>query len=303
MPIAVRCACGKSIAAPDKYAGQTVKCPGCGAPLAIPAAGSGTAGSGAAAKPASAGPAIYVTCECGRKIAAPAELAGKSTNCPTCRQMVKVPRPQAMAPAGGKTGKDPMAELLEEVDLGRSRTGRRCPECRHDLQPDDILCVQCGFNTETGKQLKTKTVAKKGKGPAGHGHSAPAAPPPSTKTRETAPQAVKSLAKLLNIVGTAGLLIGFLVVAILAFRAYQANPGQDILELVLGLVGSVIPILLGFILLLTVPAAAAASMLFQGQPAGRILAIIVGVLSLPLAGLGALVLRAAFSDDVTDYCR
>jgi hypothetical protein len=44
-------------------------------------------------------------------------------------------------------------------------------------------------------------------------------------------------------------------------------------------------------------------MLFQGQSAGRILAIIVGVLSLPLAGLGALVLRAAFSDEVTDYCR
>ncbi len=219
--------------------------------------------------------------------------------------MVKVPRPQAMAPAGRKTGKDPVAELLEEVDLGRSRTGRRCPECRQDLQPDDILCIQCGYNTETGKQMKTKTVAKKGKGPlGGHGHgSGPAAPPPSSKTRETAPSAVKSLAKLLNIVGTAGLLIGLLVVLMLAVRAYQANPNQDPLELVLGLVGSVIPILLGFILLLTVPAAAATNMLFQGQPAGRILAIIVGVLSLPLAGLGALVLRAAFSDEVTDYCR
>lgn len=298
MPIPVRCACGKSVAAPDKYAGQTVKCPGCGAPLAIPAAGAGA--TAAAAAPA-AGAAIYVTCECGRKIAAQADLAGKSTTCPTCRQMVKIPVPKAAVSARVK---DPLAELLEEVDLGRSRTGRRCPECRSDLQPDDILCIHCGFNTETGKQLKTKTVAKKGKGPAGgHGHGAPAAPPPSTKTRETAPQAVKSLAKLLNIVGTAGLLIGFLVVAMLAFRAYQANPGQDLLELVLGLVGSVIPILLGFILLLTVPAAAATSMLFQGQPAGRILAIIVGVLSLPLAGLGALVLRAAFSDEVTDYCR
>lgn len=225
MPIPVRCACGKSVSAPDKFAGQTVKCPGCGAPLAIP----GSSATGSTSAPPS-GPAIYVTCECGRKIAAPAELAGKSTNCPTCKQMVKVPRPQAVAPSGGKSGKDPMADLFEEVDLGRSRTGRRCPECRQDMQQDDILCIHCGFNTETGKQLKTKTVAKKGKGPVGHGHGPapgkPAAPPPPTKTRETAPSAVKSLAKLLNIVGTTGLLVGFAVVAMLAYRTTKPIPAR-----------------------------------------------------------------------------
>jgi len=39
MPISVSCSqCRKALAAPDKYAGRSVKCPGCAAPIAIPAA-------------------------------------------------------------------------------------------------------------------------------------------------------------------------------------------------------------------------------------------------------------------------
>lgn len=38
MPIEVRCQCGKRLKAPDKYAGRSVKCPGCEQPIAIPAA-------------------------------------------------------------------------------------------------------------------------------------------------------------------------------------------------------------------------------------------------------------------------
>jgi hypothetical protein len=41
MAIAVRCECGKKFSAPEKLAGKRVKCPGCGGPIAIPAAGGG----------------------------------------------------------------------------------------------------------------------------------------------------------------------------------------------------------------------------------------------------------------------
>jgi len=37
MPIRAACQCGKAFAAPDNLAGKTVKCPGCGQPLRIPA--------------------------------------------------------------------------------------------------------------------------------------------------------------------------------------------------------------------------------------------------------------------------
>jgi len=39
MPIKVACKCGQRFAAPDKLAGKAVKCPKCGQPLRIPAAG------------------------------------------------------------------------------------------------------------------------------------------------------------------------------------------------------------------------------------------------------------------------
>ena len=40
MSIPVSCNCGKHVNAPDHLAGKTVKCPGCGNPLTIPAAAS-----------------------------------------------------------------------------------------------------------------------------------------------------------------------------------------------------------------------------------------------------------------------
>lgn len=306
MPIPVRCACGKSIAAPDNLAGRTVKCPACSKPLEIPgkSPAEDQTKPTASSQPSKAAPPLYLTCECGRKVTAPANLAGKAVQCPTCRQLIKVPKPTVHA-ALTKPQKDPLSELLDEVDLSKSRTGHRCPECRQDMQPDDVLCIRCGYNIESGKKLTTKLVEGKGKKAAGHGHgpTKAAAPPKDTKTRETSPPAIKRLVKLLNLVGTGGLVLGFLIVFYLAYRTYQENPQRDIIELAMAVGASALPILGGFIFLLTVPALAAVGMLYQGQPAGRILAIIVGILAIPLAGIGALVLRGAFSDEVAEYCR
>lgn len=36
MPIQVQCECGKALSVPEKYAGKTIKCPGCAEPLPIP---------------------------------------------------------------------------------------------------------------------------------------------------------------------------------------------------------------------------------------------------------------------------
>lgn len=311
MPIAVRCACGKSINAPDQLAGKKAKCPSCGAALSIP---DGASAKQSASKATTGGPTsaakelpIYVTCECGKKLTAPAKMAGKSVQCPTCRQLVKIPKAaESTTASGNKPVKDGLADLLDEVDLSRSKTGHRCPECRADLQPDDILCIQCGYNLESGKKLVTKTIEKKPKlGGHGHGHGGggkPSGPPKQEKTKETAPPAIKGLIKLLQMVGNLGVLVGFLITAYMGYRAYQANPQQDYIEMAIGVATAALPVLVGFIVLLTVPATAAVGMLYQGKPAGRILAIIVGILGLPLAGLGALVLRGAFSDEVTRYC-
>ena len=122
MPIPVACACGAKFAAKDELAGKRVKCPKCSQPLTIPAAGAAAAGASAAAAGAPAA---------ARTAAAKPSDAG-----------------------------DPIiAALLDEVGLTASKTGVRCPNCRADVKPDDVMCVQCGYNIETGKKAKTRVEA------------------------------------------------------------------------------------------------------------------------------------------------
>ena len=48
-----------------------------------------------------------------------------------------------------------MDDLLDEV--GVSRAAQRCPECKADMQEGHVICIQCGYDLERGKRLKTKT--------------------------------------------------------------------------------------------------------------------------------------------------
>lgn len=34
----------------------------------------------------------------------------------------------------------------------------RCPNCDADLEPGAVLCIDCGYNTKTGRQLKTRST-------------------------------------------------------------------------------------------------------------------------------------------------
>ena len=116
---------------------------------------------------------IQVTCQCGQKLAVKDELAGKRVKCPKCKQPLAIPglgAPASESPAAGGQAstaakrkntkgdgdQGSMADLLDEVGLKAPTTGRRCPDCFADMGVEAIICIQCGFNTETGKRLRTK---------------------------------------------------------------------------------------------------------------------------------------------------
>jgi len=104
MPIHVECpGCGRRLQAPDRLAGQRVKCPGCSAVIHV---------SSPAAAAVEAGPTILVTCGCQKQFQVRRELAGRRRKCPACGQVITIPHPEAAHSAA-----EPQLEQLLAAEM------------------------------------------------------------------------------------------------------------------------------------------------------------------------------------------
>jgi hypothetical protein len=83
--------------------------------------------------------AIPFQCPCGQRLQAPDDQSGNQMRCPACRELVRVPA------AGGEA---PDGYAVEKV--------RKCPGCKREWPLDAVICVDCGYNFETGRKMKTK---------------------------------------------------------------------------------------------------------------------------------------------------
>ncbi|OHB66210.1 MAG: hypothetical protein A2V70_12275 [Planctomycetes bacterium RBG_13_63_9] len=104
MPISIECqGCGRKFRAPEELAGKRAKCPQCSAVIQVgarPPQPSGQVTSGEnSVQP------IPITCSCGKKFRARADLAGKRVKCPACGQALAIPG------AGTATGTAPTGSL------------------------------------------------------------------------------------------------------------------------------------------------------------------------------------------------
>ncbi len=167
MPILVKCACGKSLNAPDTLAGKRAKCPGCGQPVQIPAASF---------------PYTCPTCEQSIRVTPP--MAGTKISCPGCQGDLFLPKTApktyepAVAPKAGPATPPPKATPASSAkpavkaapatkapakppaatapaagaDLHAHTS---CPGCNAFVSRKDALCIQCGLNLVTGRQLST----------------------------------------------------------------------------------------------------------------------------------------------------
>jgi hypothetical protein len=103
------------------------------------------------------------------------KMAGKRGKCPKCGQVISIPAADddlqledpleapAEAPASGGAGsgwganaRSPLDDLLDEAGVKAATTGPNCPSCGAEVQPDSVLCVECGFNFAAGRQMKTQ---------------------------------------------------------------------------------------------------------------------------------------------------
>lgn len=123
---------------------------------------------------------IKVSCACGAAFNAKDELAGKTVKCPKCTQPLRIPTPGGQvvspqaAPQAGPVQRSAPApasnipSIFDEAGIEAAPQGVPiCPSCHKPIRPGTILCVNCGFNMQTGRKLQTQSFTVK----EGHGVS------------------------------------------------------------------------------------------------------------------------------------
>jgi DNA-directed RNA polymerase subunit RPC12/RpoP len=129
---------------------------------------------------------VSVTCpECGKNINMPEEILGRKVRCKGCgesfvarasraaekKKPEKKPEKKA-APAAKKAPEKkpdlPEAMKLQDDDEDEAGSnpygvteeylGPRCPECADPMEEGDIVCLNCGYNTQSRERADTKSV-------------------------------------------------------------------------------------------------------------------------------------------------
>jgi DNA-directed RNA polymerase subunit RPC12/RpoP len=99
---------------------------------------------------------------CGATFQAKDSLAGKKVKCPKCSAPIIVGSSKVAGTVGnekkaavGAAGvRNPLLDLLDEADVKSAARGPLCPNCSTEMKRGAILCVNCGFNTETGEKIR-----------------------------------------------------------------------------------------------------------------------------------------------------
>jgi hypothetical protein len=126
--------------------------------------------------------------ECDKTLKVPAEMAGKKVRCKSCgatfvakgskAAVTKAapakdkPKPKAKpkpkdeddddAPIPIKEEKKPSLDEDEEdanpYGVTEEYLGPRCPDCANAMEEGDIVCLHCGYNTQTRERSRTRKV-------------------------------------------------------------------------------------------------------------------------------------------------
>jgi len=81
--------------------------------------------------------------------------------CRECIEKMQAKAPKASGAAAAPAasgGTDPVMARLIEGSAAVKATP--CPQCASPIPPGGVVCVQCGFNAETGKSMRTRVVVE-----------------------------------------------------------------------------------------------------------------------------------------------
>ncbi len=96
---------------------------------------------------------IQVHCgSCGNEFNVTEDMAGLIATCPKCERQISVPLPDGIRESR------PKLQMKKEETLSG---GKRCPACNGSMAAEAIICVQCGYDTRTGRPLSPQGAGMK----------------------------------------------------------------------------------------------------------------------------------------------
>ncbi len=101
--------------------------------------------------------AIPAKCECGFTVSAKDSYAGKKVKCPRCQRALSIPAKAAVGAAAGPQVNKKLLDLLDDVGVKSTPKGPICAACGSEMDPNAVICIECGYNVATGQYLETYT--------------------------------------------------------------------------------------------------------------------------------------------------
>ena len=100
---------------------------------------------------------IKVKCgSCSAGFKAKDELAGRRVKCPKCQSPVVIKAAPTTAKPAAKPAANPLLGILDEEDVRSAVRGPICENCGSEVKRGMVICIECGFNMETGNRLETE---------------------------------------------------------------------------------------------------------------------------------------------------
>jgi len=97
---------------------------------------------------------VRFTCPgCQQELEVSDEYSGQVVECPTCETQMTVP--EAPAPANPIHPAFQADEDTPSPLTAAEENANACPECGEAMEGNAVLCVHCGFHTQTGKKIDT----------------------------------------------------------------------------------------------------------------------------------------------------
>ncbi|MEW4528069.1 MAG: RDD family protein [Maioricimonas sp. JB045] len=111
---------------------------------------------------------VKVRCRgCEKVLNAPDKARGKVIKCPQCGTKLKVPtgKKKVEAPASSADSAEFLAGMnLDSLGL-EDRNQKVCPYCAAEMDEEDVVCPDCGMNTQTGRMDAKIAKRKARRGP------------------------------------------------------------------------------------------------------------------------------------------